>query len=833
MAADRNLLASVTWECAATLPGEASAPDELGGLPLRWLPANVPGTAAGALFDAGLPEPTGAELDGRDWWFRCRIPSEIGADGPMVLCLDGLATVADVWLGGSLVVHSESMFVPLRVPVGEFRAGSELCLRFAALAPLLAARRPRPRWKSPSVTEQNLRWFRTTLLGRQSGWTVTPAPVGPWRAVRLERPAATDLLEQRTVADCREDGGTVSFFLRFAAPPDADEVIVAVGDAAVTVPIRRDDDEAVAEGTVVLEQVERWWPHTHGDQHLYPVTARVGGEYLDLGAVGFRTVEVDTADGGFELVVNGVPVFCRGACWYPPDPVSFTTADDEVVASLELARRAGMNMVRIPGGTAYEEPRFFDACDRLGLMVWQDTMLAFLDPPDDDGFVDAVTDEVTTAFAVAANHPSLAVLCGGQELEEQPAMLGLDRDRWEVPLVSKVVAERAAVLAPGVPYVTSSPSGGPLPFRPDHGISHYTGVGVFARGLDDLRRAAPRFVSEGLAFSIPPEPTSVDRYCGGARRAGHDPSWKRAIHHDTGGSWDLEDVRDHYVRRFFDVDPSMLRRTDPERALDLGRAAVTHVMGEAMSEWRRSGSRCAGLLLVALRDLRIGPGWGVLDARGRPKAPWFAFARAAAPVAVLLTDEGLNGLAVHVLNDTDRPVGGELIVELATTRHRVEVAQCRVEVPARGAVEVSADSLFTGFRDLAYAYRFGPRAYELVTATLADGEGRRLAGAAFLPGGLVRARAEDVGLSAELHKADLLGEEGPSWRLTVSARAFAQFVSIDVPGFVPGDSWFHLAPGEARTVTLTPEPGPEVTAPTGHVRALNAVATARIVSIVS
>ncbi len=197
-------------------------------------------------------------------------------------------------------------------------------------------------------------------------------------------------------------------------------------------------------------------------------------------------------------------------------------------------------------------------------------------------------------------------------------MLGLDRERWETPLLTKVLAELAAGLAPGVPYLTSSPTGGPLPFQPDQGVSHYTGVGVFTRDLGDLRRAAPRFVSEGIALSMPPEASTVDRYCGGARRAGHDPSWKQAIHHDTGGSWDLEDVRDHYVQRFFEVDPALLRRTDPERALDLGRAAVAHVVGEAMTEWRRPGSPCSGFVLVGFRDLRMGAG-GASSTQGPPE----------------------------------------------------------------------------------------------------------------------------------------------------------------------------------------------------------------------
>ena len=107
--------------------------------------------------------------------------------------------MADVWFRGEHVLHGENMFVPYETVLDAVAAGDELVLRFAALTPLLEQRRPRPRWKTQMADHQGIRWFRTSYLGRQPGWVVTPAPVGPWRAVRLE-PADVD-------PDRRSSGG--------------------------------------------------------------------------------------------------------------------------------------------------------------------------------------------------------------------------------------------------------------------------------------------------------------------------------------------------------------------------------------------------------------------------------------------------------------------------------------------------------------------------------------------------------------------------------------------------------------------------------------------------
>lgn len=832
---DGDLLSGAVWWCGATVPGSRSGPDGLDdgtGSP-DWLAATVPGTVAAALRTAGVVDPPVEHLDGQDWWYRCRFtgPSMPGAGVGWVLELDGLATLSDVWLNGRHLLRSESMFAPRSVPVEELQTDNELCIRFGALTPMLAERRARPRWKVKGITSQNLRWFRTTLLGRQAGWASVPAPVGPWRPVRLHPVAPVEVTRRRLRASCPVgDGptsGTVTVELTVSVTPDpvdgsAPDAQLLVAGVTTPLQVEADGHGWRLSGSVTLDRVDRWWPHTHGVQPRYPVRARVAGIDLDLGSVGFRTVEADRGGGAFRILVNGVPVFCRGGCWYPVDPVGLQTTDAELESAVGLLRAGGANMVRLPGGTVYEDERFFEACDRAGVLVWQDAMLGPADPPADEDFLAAVADEVSGVLDLAAAHPSLAVLCGGQQLEQLPAMSGIARERWRSPVLDTVLPDLVAREAPGLVYVTSSPSGGDLPFQLDVGVCHYYGVGAYLLPLGDLRRASPRFVTEGLAFAVPPERVTFDDAFGGDLPAHRESVWKRAVHRDPGSWFDLEDVRDHYVEELFGVDVAALWRTDPERALDLGRAAVAEVVTAAVAEWRRPRSRCDGMLMIGWRDLRPGPGWGVVDSSGRAKAPWYALARSWAPLAVTCTDEGLNGLDIHVVNDTGAEVVGTLQVGLHTAAHTVESASCTVAVPARGATTVRAESLFDGFRDLSYAYRFGARAYELVTADLVSPSGEVRAGVAFLPGGPARELDPGIGLQAWAEQTDT-----GAWLLSVSTLRFAQYVQVDTPGFVASDSWFHLPPGGRRTVALQPEAG-TVGGPSGEVRALNSASVGRI-----
>ncbi|MDN3567113.1 glycoside hydrolase family 2 protein [Paeniroseomonas aquatica] len=805
------------WEFCSTAADAVATPAAFG--PAAWRPAVVPGTVATALRAAGLADAaTLAGLAARDHWYRLAFVAE----GPHRLRFEGLATLAEVWCNGELLLCSHSMF---RAQEAAFlgRGDNLLQIRFRAAAPVLAALRqgrPRPRWRPVLAQEPGLRWLRATQLGHMPGWEPAIPVVGPYRPVLLLRetgPLRVAAVQLRPSLDA--DGRTGRLSLRLRLAPGCEPGAALLRCAGAAAPL-----QALGDGlwgaALRLPEVPVWWPATHGGQPRHAAAVETAAGAIRFAPTGFRRIEREAReDGRFRLRVNGEALFCRGACWAPPDPAGLPGDAAALRPTLLAARAAGMNMLRVGGTMAYEAPAFHALCDELGLLVWQELMFANFDyPAADPAFLAEAVAEAEELLERLEASPSLAVLCGGSEVQQQAAMLGAPRTAWAPGrLFDDALAGVAARLAPGVPWLPGSPSGGDPPFRVDTGVAHYYGVGAYMRPLEDARRCGLGFAAEALAFANVPD-------AGSPALAGwppvHHPGWKAGVPRDPGASWDFEDVRDHYLARLHGLDPGLLRRSDPERYLRLSRAVTAQVMEACFTEWRRVGSDCGGALVWLLRDVQPGAGWGVLDHAGEPKAAWHALRRSFRPLQLLLTDEGCNGLDLHLLNEHATAFAGRVALRALRADGRVLAAgEAPVVLPPRGALRMPAQALLEHFVDLNAAYRFGPVRHACVVAALRDAAGREVADAWSFPAGLPVAPMP-LGLEARLE-----GSAAAGWSLLLGTQRPAVMVHVEAPHWRAAENWFHLAPGPPRAVALLPRGDPSLPVQ-GEVHALNGEAPA-------
>jgi beta-mannosidase len=796
------------WELALTAPSAAGEPDRLGDLDgIAWLPAIVPGTAAGALraigrwsFDA--PE----TLHDKDVWYRVHLRGQ----GRRTLRFEGLATLAEVFLDGRPVLTARSMFEPYEVEA-ELAGEHWLHIAFRSLDGVLAATRgARARWKTMMIEEPRLRFLRTTLIGHMPGWCPPVDVVGPYRAVLLieEGEVRADRLDLRSSVDNTDGVLKVALDLSGVAA-GVSPLLHCAGAQAHLEP----REGRRWEGALRIADVDLWWPHTHGDPTLHVAWIEIGATRIELGRVGFRRIEADHGPdgGGFTLYVNGVRVFCRGACWTPLDVVGLQATGADYARELGLMREAGLNMLRLSGTMLYETAEFHRLCDAMGILVWQDMMMANFDYPSDEAFTGLIRSETETLIGRLRASPSLAVVCGGSEVGQQAAMMGLPRASRDVPLAETVIP---AIVAQGCDaiYVPGSPSGGSLAFVSEAGPSHYYGVGAYLRPLEDARRANVRFASECLAFANLPDDRLLAAH---ALDPSSDPArWRSRVPRDGGASWDFDDVREHYLTALWNEDGRRLRHDDPVRWRRLSRAIVAEIVERTIDEWRRPASVTGGALLWLWRDLWPGAGWGVLDSEGRPKSAFHALRRAAQPLRLSITDEGTNGLYLHLVNDGAREVTGRLALRcLKDGRIPVIEAARDVTVAPHGGHSIGAFALFDRFFDAGDCYKFGPAPHDVVHAAFAaSGSSQVVEAFHFLKS---PARAAPGTLTATL------GEDDSGYFLRIEASAAMRFVEIADDAFRTDDNYFHIVPGYDRIIRLVRLPGiSDTQRPTGTVSAL-------------
>ena len=798
------------WQLTSTQPGAYADADALAAFDeVDWLTAPVPGTVAMAMRDRESdPWQPAIDYDALDWWYQCRfqINNKV-TDERLSLYFAGLATLAEVWLNGECVLSSNNMFRAYSVDVtGRLHEQNHLAIVFRSIEQALAVRRSRPRWKTRLVDNQQLRWIRTSLLGRIPAWTPPLKAVGPWREIFLQRVSVVELVRFDLRSTLQGSDGHVQLSAELVALESgwkASSASLLIAGEAYPVAVTQQSQGVGLTADFSIINAPIWWPHTHGLPQLLHCELRVdtgdSSITIDCGKIGFKSIELNRNRDRVQFELNGEPIFCRGACWTVNDLASLSGSDEQLRQSLILACNAGINMLRVGGTMIYESDRFYALCDELGILVWQDFMFANMDYPVDDAeFMENVSAELTYQLKRLQPHVCITAYCGNSEVQQQAAMFGAPQEIWSNALFEKHLPALCAKYDGGTPYFPSTPCEGALPFHVGTGLAHYFGVGAYQRPLHDVVAARVRFTPECLGFSNIPDAQTLNEFTGMEAPPPHQPLWKSRVPRDGGTGWDFEDIRDHYLAELFAVDPARLRYSDLPRYFDLSKVVTGEVMATAFAWWRSAASECSGGLVWFYKDLWPGAGWGIVDSHSRPKPVYYYLRRAWATRTLLVHDDGLDGLQLSIINESDQPLSAH--VELTVFQNgttAIATGSAKIKVAARSEQALSADAVLGHFFDLSYAYKFGPVKHDVVACALLDAEKNLIADSYHFPNGLNLPIQQHATINADISK---VSED--ELIVTLSADCFLQAVNIAVRDYLPEDNYFHLAPGRAKAVRL-------------------------------
>ena len=444
-----------------------------------------------------------------------------------------------------------------------------------------------------------------------------------------------------------------------------------------------------------IEQPEFWWTNDLSDrdeQPLYTVKIEAlhDGQCVDVMTkkIGLRTIELnreaDAYGRNFQFVLNGVPVFAKGANWIPPDAFP-DRAEAQGVRRILLAQcvEANMNMVRVWGGGCYETDEFYDLCDSMGLLVWQDFAFACAPYPFDRGdFLQNVKDEIEYNVARLRHRASLALWCGNNELESS-AILWLP--------YRKLQAEQGKFFwgtLPGwvkgldaqTPFISTSPTGGAFMKGVEsdgEGDTHIWHVWHGMQGLPYFRKRLTRFCSEFGQQSFP-DMRTVRSFAGEGEPKLSDAAMKSHQKCISGNQKILYYIAANYrlPKNFNDL-------------VYLSQITQADCVAYATEHWRRNRGRCNGSLYWQLNDNWPVTSWSSIDYAGRAKALQYYARRFNEPVCVSIDDDrGVTKLYVH--NDMREARRLNLEQQLMDFDGRVLYAHERpVEAPALSAVAVA------------------------------------------------------------------------------------------------------------------------------------------------
>ena len=508
-----------------------------------WMPTQVPSSIYTSLIEAGRIDRTELNTNPEDfihisekpWIYRKTFdaPAELLDCNRTDLLFEGLDTVTQIWLNDKLIAKTDNMFIPHRFDVTSLLKPNNNRLLVKFDSAIGYAEKLMQRYGK--LTEFYFGYPCRSYIRKaqyQFGWDwCPPLPgCGIFRPVRLEgfASAAIEDLHIRTI-DCNDKYADISIALKLQTEPSAYPLacklnITNGAELEQTLDFQPGHNR---QSTIIrIENPNLWWPNGYGDQHLYNLNVELisNNKTIDriIKSFGIRTAHLnrtkDKCGEAFQFEINHQTVYAKGANWIPLTilPGSQKRSDYEFL--LKSAADANINMLRVWGGGYYENPEFYDLCDQLGIMVWQDFMFACSYYPDRQWFLDNVKTEATAIIKRLRTHPSIVLWCGNNEIDwlHTTGVLGKGRKFYGKAIYKDLLPKLLNELDSHRDYIPTTPlSKSGHPNKPDSGTIHQWQVwsgGEPARNYITPKDSIPRFVTE-FGFQSLPDIDTIKTFC--------------------------------------------------------------------------------------------------------------------------------------------------------------------------------------------------------------------------------------------------------------------------------------------------------------------------------
>ena len=812
--------------------------------------AQVPGCVHTDLLAAGaIPDPWYRDNEKRIHWVCQRaweyereieVPASLLGHARVVLRCEGLDTLATVRINGREVLRADNMFRTWEVDVKPFLAegSNRIAVRFDSTIPYMRERDAEcrvPGWNIYHEDFYGRSYIRKMACAYGWDWGLVAPTAGIWRPMRLEG-------RDGAIADLRirqEHGpGGVALEIEAAIEGEGDRVrVVLAREGGPEQVVEAEVRDGAAHLRIAVEDPALWWPNGMGDQPLYhlSVVLCAGARELDARErrIGLRTIELvrrpDSFGESFRFRVNGRDIFSKGANWIPCDLFPSRIPDATYRDLLTAAAASGMNMIRVWGGGFYEEERFYDLCDALGLLVWQDFMFACAAYPSfDRGFMENVRAEAMDNIRRLRHRACLALWCGNNEIEQglvkwvdngwdDRAMPEGDYKRLFDELLPGLVCELDGA-TPYWPCSPHTPGSNRKEFNdPTRGDAHAWSVWFGGEPIEAQRNWTFRFMSE-FGFQSFPELRTVESFSEPEDRSL--TSWVMDYHQRSGmGNQTIF----KYLLDWF-CPPK-----DLESSLWLTQLTQALCIQYAADHARRIQGRMDGLLYWQLNDLWPGATWSSIDVFGRWKALQFFARRFFEPVHVSLL-ESLKDSTVEVHISNHRPGRAEVTLEWALfDLDGARLAEGSAPVTVASQSNVKAMTLDCGV----HRHRGGsaplPGPIQHGVLTPIEGDRDLLVFARVLEGGVEISR-EIATFARPKHlrlrpptiviEPEDLGNH--RWRFVLTTDVPSPWVRLDLGEIEarPSDNFFHLVPGVPLAVEATLPAGVSRETVRGAVRAV-------------